>query len=85
MNFEFATRQQLLQIALYEDCSLDDKWAAVAELEYRKWHDDMLPALVKMWGKGKSAFHIANELDLPESTIRGQLQKYNLYGKRVIA
>lgn len=80
---DLATREQLLTIALYENCSLDLKWQAVAELEYRKWHDDMLPTLIKLWGKGLSAFEIALELDIPVSTVRGRLTKYNLYGRRV--
>jgi len=83
VNFEDATRKQLLQIALHEECDIDYKWQAVAELEYRKWHDDMLPTLLKLWGAGLSAFDIAIELDLPESTIKGKLQQYGLFGRRV--
>lgn len=83
MHFEDATRNQLLHIALYESCSLDYKWQAVSELDYRRWHEDMLPTLIKLWGKGKSAFEIAIELDIPESTVRSKLQKYDLFGRRV--
>lgn len=80
---DLATRQQLLTIALYEDCHIDLKWQAVAELEYRKWNDDMLPTLIKLWGKGLSTFEIAVELDIPVSTVRSRLTKYDLYGRRV--
>lgn len=36
MNFEHATKRQLLQIALYESCPIKDKYAAIRELELRK-------------------------------------------------
>lgn len=83
MYFEDATRKQLLQVALYEDCHIDYKWEAVSELDYRKWHDDMLPTLIKLWGSGMSAFEIGIELDIPESTVRGKLKKYDLFGRRI--
>ena len=78
---ERATKKQLLTIALYEDCSLDLKWQAIAELEYRKWNDDYLIDLVRMWGQGKSSYEIAVKLDLPENTIKWQLEKHGLFGK----
>lgn len=83
MYYEDATRKQLLQIALHEDCSIDDKYEAVRELQLRQFTDDMLPDLVKLWGAGLSTFEIGIELGIPQSTVIGRLQKYNLYGKRV--
>jgi len=85
MYYEDATRKQLLQIALHEDCSIDDKYEAVRELQLRQFTDDMLPDLVKLWGAGLSTFEVGIELGIPQSTVIGRLQKYNLYGKRVIA
>ena len=81
--FEDATRQQLLTIALYDNCSLADKYEAVRELQMRQWHDDLLPQLVSLWGSGHSTFEIGIELGLPESTVKGRLTKYGLYKKRV--
>ena len=83
MYYEDATRKQLLQIALHEDCPINDKYEAVRELQLRQFTDDMLPDLVKLWGSGLSAFEIGIELGIPQSTVIGRLQKYNLYGKRV--
>ena len=81
--FEDATRQQLLTIALYDDCSLDDKYEAVRELQMRQWNDDLLPQLVSLWGRGYTIFDISIELGLPENTVKAQLYKYDLYRKRV--
>ena len=81
--FEDATRQQLLTIALYDDCSLDDKYEAVRELQLRQWHDDLLPQLVNLWGRGYTIFDISIELGLQENTVKAQLYKYDLYKKRV--
>lgn len=35
MNFSVATKKQLLQIAMHEDCELDIKYAACRELQRR--------------------------------------------------
>lgn len=81
--FEDATRQQLLTIALYDDCSLDDKYEAVRELQLRQWNDDLLSQLVSLWGRGYTIFDISIELGLQENTVKAQLYKYDLYKKRV--
>lgn len=83
MYFEFATKRQLLTIAFYEDCDLDYKYQAAYELQVRKWHDSMLPQLIRLWGEGMSVFDISIEMEIPEHTVRRQLVKWNLYGKRV--
>ena len=81
--FEDASRQQLLTIALYDNCSLSDKYEAVRELQIRQWRDDLLPRLVSLWGRGYTIFNIAIELGLTENTVKAQLYKYDLYKKRV--
>ncbi len=83
MYFEDASKQQLLTVALYENCDLDYKYKAAKELQIRRWHNDMLPQLLTLWGKGYSAFQIGIEMEIPESTVRSQLRKYNLFGRRV--
>ena len=80
---EDASRQQLLTIALYDNCSLSDKYEAVRELQIRRWHDDLLPQLVGLWGRGYTIFNIAIELGLTKNTVKAQLYKYDLYKKRV--
>ena len=66
MEYQDATKKQLLQIALHEDCSLDDKYEVCRELQMRQWHDDYLTDLVRLWGKGYTLFSIAIELGLDE-------------------
>lgn len=85
MYFEDATRDELLQVALFEDCDISYKFEAVRELQLRQWHEDMLPDLVSMWGKGMSEFQIGIELGIPSTTVKAKLIKYNLYRKRVTA
>lgn len=81
--FEDATKEQLITICLYEDCPLEYKYEAARELEIRKWREEMLTELVRLWGKGYSTFEIAIELGIDENTVKWQLQKYGLYRKRV--
>ena len=85
MYLEDANRKQLLQIALYEDCPMEYKYAACREIQIRQWHESMLPELISMWGKGMQAFDIAIEMGIPENTVKNKLKKYKLYRKRVIA
>ena len=81
--FEDATKEQLIAICLYEDCPLEYKYEAARELEIRKWREEMLTELVRLWGKGYSTFEIAIELGIDENTVKWQLQKHGLYRKRV--
>lgn len=63
--FGNANKQELLTIALHEDCDFDYKYEALRELEYRKnmnkWKDEMLTELVVLYGKGYSIYDIADE------------------------
>jgi ATP/maltotriose-dependent transcriptional regulator MalT len=83
--FEDATKEQLITICLYEDCPLEYKYEAARELEIRKWREEMLTDLVRLWAKGYSTFDIAIELGVDENTVKWQLQKHGLYRKRVRA
>jgi DNA-binding protein Fis len=82
IQFENATKRQLLQIALREDCSLDDKYEAVRELQLRQWNDSMLQDLVLLFGRGLSPFDVAIELGLDEYTVRKKLDQYGLKRRR---
>jgi hypothetical protein len=82
IQFEDATKRQLLQIAMREDCSLDDKYAAVRELQLRQWNDSMLQDLVLLFGRGLSPFDVAIELGLDEYTVRKKLDHYGLKRRR---
>jgi hypothetical protein len=84
IHFDDATKEQLLQICLWEDdCPLDYKYEAAAELQMRQWHDDFLPDLLKLWGKGKSSWNIAIELGIDQGAVSWQLEKHGLYGSRI--
>lgn len=84
MYLEDATKQELLTIALYEDCDVSIKYAACRELQLRKWQEYMLTDLVRLWGKGASIFDISIELGVSVNTVISQLTKYNLWGKRAV-
>lgn len=83
--FGTASKQELLTIALYEDCDFDYKYEALRELEYRKyknkWKNEMLTDLVLLYGKGYSIYDIAEELRVSEGTVRYHINKYRI--KRV--
>jgi hypothetical protein len=83
MYFEDASKQQLLQICLWEDCSIDDKYEAARELQMRQWRDEYLTDLVRMWGEGKTSFQISIELGIEQNAVAWQLEKHGLYGRRV--
>lgn len=82
---EDASKKQLLQIALYEPCDIDLKYAACRELQIRQWKDEYLTDIVILWGRGLRIVDIAAEIGLPEYTIKNVLKLNGLYGKRVIA
>lgn len=83
MDYQDATKKQLLQIALYEDCSLDDKYEAVRELQLKRWDGAFIRLLVKYWGMGMSYIDIADKFGVETWEVKKQLLKYGLYGKRV--
>ncbi|MCA1029309.1 helix-turn-helix transcriptional regulator [Cytobacillus kochii] len=83
MYFEDASRKQLLQICLDENCPVNYKYEAARELQMRQWHDEYLTQLVQLWGKGKSSFEIAVELGIDRSTVKYRLMKHGLYKTRV--
>ncbi|PWA08635.1 hypothetical protein DCC39_14445 [Pueribacillus theae] len=83
IHFEDATKQQLIQICLYEDCPLDYKYEAARELQMRQWQENMLSELVRLWGLGKSTFDISIQLGIEQDAVKWQLEKYGLYGRRV--
>lgn len=83
IHFDDATKQQLLQIALWEECPLEYKYEAALELQMRQWHDDYLPALIKLWGEGLTSFQIAIELGVEQNVVAWQLEKHDLYGRKM--
>jgi DNA-binding protein Fis len=82
MNWELATKKQLLQIALNEDCPVDDKYQALRELQLR-WMNKLLPDLVLLYGQGLNCSQIALETGLDPHTVRNKLKQFGIYKKRV--
>lgn len=85
MNFEDATKTQLLQICLWEECPIEYKYESARELQLRQWRDEYLTDLVRLWGKGYTLFSIAIELGLDEWMIQNKLTEYGLWKRRVMA
>jgi hypothetical protein len=78
IDFESATKRQLLQIAMKEECSLDDKYAACRELQLRQWKDEMLEDLILLYGRGLSPFQISIELGIAEYMVWNKINEYGL-------
>jgi hypothetical protein len=83
MNFENANKKQLLQIALNENCPLEYKYEAARELQLKTWSSSFLLKLVRYWGMGLSEVEIAERFGVEVWEVKKQLQRYNLFGKRV--
>ncbi|WP_108669534.1 hypothetical protein [Peribacillus acanthi] len=82
MNWNEATKSQLLTIALHDNCPVDHKYRAVQELQMR-WNQDMLLDLVRMYGQGKEVWEIAEYLGISESDVAASIKDYKLYRGRV--
>ena len=78
LEWDAATKRQLLHIAMKEDCSLDDKYAALRELQIREWKDTMIQELVTLFGRGMSPFQIAIELGIEKYTVMKKIKEYGL-------
>ncbi|MGF6951884.1 hypothetical protein QF028_004389 [Neobacillus sp. B4I6] len=83
MNFDEATKKQLLTIALHDDCPLEFKYKACVELQLKNWGPTFLQKLLKYWGMGLSENQIADKFGVEDWEVKKQLLKYNLYGSRV--
>ena len=61
MNYEFATKQQLLQIALDEECDNQYKYRAIKELQYRYMPEEIRADMIYRLGTGSSLKQVAEE------------------------
>jgi DNA-binding NarL/FixJ family response regulator len=77
MSFESATKTQLLQVALYEDCPLSFKYEALRELSLR-WTNDRLPELIKLHAQGLNMSQIAFEMGIDPHTVKNKIKQYGL-------
>lgn len=83
MDFMDATKKQLLTICLFEDCPLEYKYQAIRELQLKNWGPTFLQKLLKYWGMGLTEEQIAERFGVEVWEVNDQLQKYNLFGKRL--
>lgn len=84
LNWHLANKYQLLQIALNENCPIDYKFEAAVEIQMRQWRNEFLLDLVRLWGDGKTSSQIATELGIERNVVSWQLEKHDLYGRRVL-
>lgn len=79
MNWETATKRQLIQIALDESCDNDLKYAALRELQYRYIPEEIRADMIYRLGTGINIKEVATENGLPElqvlAFLRGLQQK----------
>lgn len=83
MNWDDATKSQLLTICLNEECPLEYKYASARELQLKNWGPAFLQKLIRYWGNGLTDIQIADRFGVEVWEVKKQLQKYHLYGSRV--
>jgi len=70
MNFENATKEQLLQIALHEPCELEYKYEAIKQLHYRQIPEDVQADILYRFGIGIEIEDIASENGLSVMEVK---------------
>lgn len=85
LDFTIAKKAQLLQIAMFEDCKIDWKYAAVKELQRRKRlaKEDYLPQIVYLFSKGLIAPEIARELSISSQKVEKTINQHKLWKVRL--
>jgi hypothetical protein len=92
MKWEAATKQQLLQIATDETCSLNDKYKALRELQQRderkkhsmKMTEEKKAAIVYHWTKGLTVKELRYKFDVSKRDIEEMIDKYKLWRGRLL-
>lgn len=82
IHFDHASKSQLIQIAMYEECPLELKYEALRELQLR-WTNTMIPELISLYGKGMNMSEIAYELGIDPHTVKNKLKQLGVYRRRV--
>jgi predicted HTH transcriptional regulator len=92
MDFEAATKQQLLQIAMNEKCSLNDKYQALRELQQRdkrnkynmKMTEEKKALIIYHWTKGLTVKELRNQFDISKRDIEEMIDKHKLWRGRLL-
>jgi hypothetical protein len=85
LDFTKATKEQLLQIALYEACPNDLKFRACSEIQTRKLlkKADYLQQIVYLFGKGLLVPEIANVLSISHMKVEKIINQHELWRTRL--
>jgi hypothetical protein len=88
MDYSKATKQQLLQIAMNETCSLNDKYQALRELQHRKHSmkmtEEKKAAIVYHWTKGLTVKELRYKFDVSKRDIEEMIDKHKLWRGRLL-
>jgi hypothetical protein len=92
MEWEQATKTQLIQIATDETCSLNDKYQALRELQQRykrdkysmKMTEEKKAAIVYYWTKGLSVEQLRVRFDVNMRDIENMIDQYKLWRGRLL-
>jgi DNA invertase Pin-like site-specific DNA recombinase len=85
MNWHQATREQLLQVALDEDCSFDYKYKACSILQYQQHLNkaDHLQEIVYLFAKGMLVSEIAKVLSISHQHVEKIINQKELWRTRL--
>lgn len=83
MYFDYATKEQLLQIALFEDCEIDLKAAAARELQERYIPEDIRADMIYQIGTGTDIKQVAKENGLTSLQVVDFLRNMHRKGKHI--
>jgi hypothetical protein len=92
MEWEQATKTQLIQIATDENCSLDDKYQSLRELQQRykrdkysmKMTEEKKAAIVYYWTKGLTVEQLRVRFDVNMRDIEKMIDQYKLWRGRLL-
>lgn len=86
MDWQKASKRQLLQIALQENCPLDLKYKAVSELQerpFRPKHDERFHKVISLFGQGYFLYEIANIVGWSDYRVQRFIERYGLWKGRL--
>lgn len=87
LRWEKASREQLLQVALHEECEMDYKYKACSILQYQ-WHlnkADHLQEIVYLFSKGLIVPEIARILSVSHQYVEKVINQKELWRTRLYA
>jgi hypothetical protein len=85
LKWEKASREQLLQVALHEDCEIEYKYKACSILQYQRHLNkaDHLQEIVYLFSKGLLVPEIAIILNVTSQHVEKIINQKNLWKSRL--